>query len=130
MEAQQLKPHELKAYEKRLKVLRNTRTVIAYIHPSTNTNEYNVDVVMADTESKAGYSDESLFRQLYVMGHAAQEEYWVNVLLIGLKGLGVEIAKNIILAGVKSVTLYDPREAGMLIVTVLFERTGRRQAAC
>eukprot|EP00842_Homolaphlyctis_polyrhiza_P004144 jgi/Hompol1/4730/HPOL_003853-RA len=31
-----------------------------------------------------------------------------NVLIVGLKGLGVEIAKNVILAGVKSVTLYDP----------------------
>lgn len=31
-----------------------------------------------------------------------------NVLVVGLKGLGVEIAKNIALAGVKSLTLYDP----------------------
>jgi ubiquitin-activating enzyme E1 len=31
-----------------------------------------------------------------------------NVLIVGLKGLGVEIAKNIALAGVKSLTLYDP----------------------
>jgi len=31
-----------------------------------------------------------------------------NVLIVGLKGLGVEIAKNIVLAGVKSVTIYDP----------------------
>lgn len=30
-----------------------------------------------------------------------------NVLIIGLGGLGVEIAKNIVLAGVKSVTLHD-----------------------
>lgn len=31
-----------------------------------------------------------------------------NVLIIGLNGLGVEIAKNVCLAGVKSVTLSDP----------------------
>jgi ubiquitin-activating enzyme E1 len=31
-----------------------------------------------------------------------------NVLIMGLNGLGVEIAKNVCLAGVKSVTLYDP----------------------
>ena len=72
---------------------------------------------MADaTESKAEETiDESLYsRQLYVMGHAAQRRMMEsNVLLIGLKGLGVEIAKNIILAGVKSVTLYDPREAAI-----------------
>jgi len=31
-----------------------------------------------------------------------------NVLIVGMKGLGVEIAKNVCLAGVKSVTVYDP----------------------
>jgi ubiquitin-activating enzyme E1 len=30
-----------------------------------------------------------------------------TVLIVGLDGLGVEIAKNIVLAGVKSVTLHD-----------------------
>jgi ubiquitin-activating enzyme E1 len=30
-----------------------------------------------------------------------------SILIVGLNGLGVEVAKNIILAGVKSVTLYD-----------------------
>jgi ubiquitin-activating enzyme E1 len=34
-----------------------------------------------------------------------------NVLIIGLKGLGLEIAKNVILAGVKSVTVWDPASA-------------------
>src|SRR4051794_21628278 len=54
--------------------------------------------------------DEGLYsRQLYVMGHEAMTKMTTcNVLLMGLCGLGVEIAKNIILAGVKSVTLYDP----------------------
>jgi tRNA A37 threonylcarbamoyladenosine dehydratase len=33
-----------------------------------------------------------------------------NVLISGMKGLGVEIAKNVILAGVKSVTIHDPEE--------------------
>jgi len=32
----------------------------------------------------------------------------LNVLIIGQRGLGVEIAKNLCLAGPKSVTLYDP----------------------
>lgn len=32
-----------------------------------------------------------------------------NVLVVGLKGLGVEIAKNVALAGVKSITLHDPK---------------------
>ena len=35
------------------------------------------------------------------------------VLISGMKGLGVEIAKNIILGGVKSVTLHDECNAVM-----------------
>ncbi|KAI8927066.1 hypothetical protein BC831DRAFT_413232 [Entophlyctis helioformis] len=54
--------------------------------------------------------DESLYsRQIYVLGRAAMEKMSLsNVLIVGLKGLGVEIAKNVILAGVKSVTVHDP----------------------
>ncbi|RUS22414.1 ubiquitin-activating emzyme E1 [Endogone sp. FLAS-F59071] len=54
--------------------------------------------------------DEGLYsRQLYVLGHDAMKKMSVsNVLIIGLRGLGVEIAKNVVLAGVKTVTLYDP----------------------
>lgn len=53
--------------------------------------------------------DESLYsRQLYVMGHEAQRRMASSsVLITGLNGLGVETAKNIILMGVRSVTLYD-----------------------
>ena len=56
-----------------------------------------------------GEIDESLYsRQLYVLGHEAmQRMQQANVLVIGLRGLGVEFAKDIILAGVKSVTLWD-----------------------
>ncbi|KAI7827274.1 hypothetical protein BX661DRAFT_182968 [Kickxella alabastrina] len=56
--------------------------------------------------------DESLYsRQLYVLGVDAMKKMSSsNVLVVGLKGLGCEIAKNIILAGVKSVTLYDPEK--------------------
>ncbi|KAI0593629.1 hypothetical protein F4775DRAFT_577220 [Biscogniauxia sp. FL1348] len=59
--------------------------------------------------------DESLYsRQLYVLGHEAMKRMGAsNVLIVGLKGLGVEIAKNIALAGVKSLTLYDPTPAAV-----------------
>ncbi|KAK0715654.1 hypothetical protein B0H67DRAFT_246461 [Lasiosphaeris hirsuta] len=73
-----------------------------------------VDLVtrMQVDESVAGSTeiDESLYsRQLYVLGHEAMKRMSAsNVLIVGLKGLGVEIAKNIALAGVKSLTLYDP----------------------
>ncbi|CAO3643037.1 unnamed protein product [Cunninghamella blakesleeana] len=43
-----------------------------------------------------------------------------HVLIIGLKGLGVEIAKNVILAGVKSVTLYDPQPAQLSDLSAQF----------
>jgi ubiquitin-activating enzyme E1 len=54
--------------------------------------------------------DEGLYsRQLYVLGHEAMKKMAnSNVLIVGMKGLGVEIAKNVALAGVKSVTIYDP----------------------
>ena len=53
--------------------------------------------------------DEALYsRQLYVLGHEAMRRMaGATVLIVGLKGLGVEIAKNVVLAGVKSVTLHD-----------------------
>ncbi|ODQ79323.1 hypothetical protein BABINDRAFT_62720 [Babjeviella inositovora NRRL Y-12698] len=54
--------------------------------------------------------DEGLYsRQLYVLGKDAMLKMQnSNVLIIGLKGLGMEIAKNVALAGVKSLSLYDP----------------------
>jgi ubiquitin-activating enzyme E1 len=62
-----------------------------------------------------GEIDESLYsRQLYVLGHEAMKRMGAsNVLIVGLKGLGVEIAKNIALAGVKSLTLHDPTPAAV-----------------
>lgn len=53
--------------------------------------------------------DEGLYsRQLYVLGHEAMKKMATsNILISGLKGLGVEIAKNVVLGGVKSVTLHD-----------------------
>ncbi|KAM4663197.1 LOW QUALITY PROTEIN: ubiquitin-like modifier-activating enzyme 1 [Discoglossus pictus] len=53
--------------------------------------------------------DEGLYsRQLYVLGHEAMKRMQIsNVLISGMGGLGVEIAKNIILGGVRSVTIHD-----------------------
>ncbi len=73
-----------------------------------------VDLVtrMQVDESVVGSTeiDESLYsRQLYVLGHEAMKRMGAsNVLIVGLKGLGVEVAKNVALAGVKSLTLHDP----------------------
>ncbi|OQR75773.1 ubiquitin modifier-activating enzyme 1, partial [Tropilaelaps mercedesae] len=59
----------------------------------------------------AGDIDESLYsRQLYVLGHDAMRRMQSSdVLISGLGGLGVEIAKNVVLGGVKSVTLHDTK---------------------
>ncbi|UJR08635.1 hypothetical protein I4U23_012894 [Adineta vaga] len=53
--------------------------------------------------------DESLYsRQLYVMGKEAMHQLaHAHVLISGMTGLGVEIAKNIILGGAKSVIVHD-----------------------
>uniref|UniRef100_A0A8C3AR08 Ubiquitin-activating enzyme E1 n=1 Tax=Cyclopterus lumpus TaxID=8103 RepID=A0A8C3AR08_CYCLU len=53
--------------------------------------------------------DEGFYsRQLYVLGHEAMRRMArADVLIAGMRGLGVEIAKNVILSGVKSVTVQD-----------------------
>ncbi|KAM6141150.1 ubiquitin-like modifier-activating enzyme 1, partial [Erethizon dorsatum] len=65
-----------------------------------------VNVISKNNETDI---DEALYsRQLYVLGHEAMKHLQKShVLVSGLRGLGVEIAKNIILGGVKAVTLHD-----------------------
>lgn len=55
--------------------------------------------------------DESLYsRQIYVLGHEAMNRIREsNILISGLGGVGVELAKCIILGGVKSVTLHSEK---------------------
>ena len=55
--------------------------------------------------------DENLYsRQLYVLGHKAMENLSnARVLLSGLGGLGNEIAKNLVLSGIKSLVLHDTK---------------------
>lgn len=44
----------------------------------------------------------------YVLGHEAMKRMQNSYVLIsGMRGLGVEIAKNVILGGVKGVTVHD-----------------------
>ncbi|XP_008315191.1 ubiquitin-like modifier-activating enzyme 6 [Cynoglossus semilaevis] len=56
--------------------------------------------------------DDSLYsRQRYVLGDRAMHQMaQSSVFLSGMGGLGVEIAKNIVLAGVKAVTLHDVKQ--------------------
>lgn len=58
---------------------------------------------------QAGEIDEALYsRQLFTLGTEAMKKMiQSSILIIGLGGLGVEVAKNVILSGAKRVTLYD-----------------------
>ena len=69
--------------------------------------------------------DESLYsRQLYVLGHEAMRRMASSsVLISGIGGLGVEIAKNVILAGLKSVTLHDQKECTLADLSSQFYLT-------
>ncbi|KAK4359233.1 hypothetical protein RND71_021462 [Anisodus tanguticus] len=62
-----------------------------------------------DARNSPSDIDEDLHsRQLAVYGRETMRRLFAsNVLVSGLQGLGAEIAKNLILAGVKSVTLHD-----------------------
>ena len=62
-----------------------------------------------DKKSNSDQIDESLYsRQLYVIGEGAMTKMKnSDIFISGMSGLGVEIAKNIILSGVRSVTLHD-----------------------
>ncbi|CAL8381639.1 unnamed protein product [Boreogadus saida] len=53
--------------------------------------------------------DEGFYsRQLYVLGREAMQLMGeANILIAGMRGLGVEVAHNVILSGVKSVTVQD-----------------------
>lgn len=68
---------------------------------------------MQNGNNSNGDIDEGLYsRQLYVLGHAAMKKMAASdVLISGMGGLGVEIAKNVVLAGVKSVTIHDTQPA-------------------
>jgi len=63
------------------------------------------------SENGSSDIDESLYsRQLYVLGHEAMRKMaGSSVLVAGMGGLGVEIAKNVILSGMKAVTLQDTK---------------------
>ena len=48
----------------------------------------------------------------YVLGHDAMRRMQQsNVLICGIGGLGIEIAKNVVLGGVKACTIQDQTEA-------------------
>jgi len=87
---------------------------------NNNSNNNSSAVMAANNSNNGGDIDESLYsRQLYVLGHDAMRRMAnSDILLSGLGGLGLEIAKNVILGGVKSITLHDT--ANCTVSTLLF----------
>lgn len=77
---------------------------------------------MVDEEATEIKIDEGLYsRQLYVMGEEAMKKMLTSdILIVGMNGLGVEIAKNVILAGVKSVGVLDNKKTEMRDLTSQF----------
>ncbi|KAL9265455.1 Ubiquitin-activating enzyme E1 1-like protein [Drosera capensis] len=74
-----------------------------------STTRAQVPIAMSTGDGNPSDIDEDLHsRQLAVYGRDTMRRLFAsNVLISGMQGLGVEIAKNLILAGVKSVTLHD-----------------------
>ena len=56
--------------------------------------------------------DENLYsRQIYVIGTDGMKKLaYTKILITGLSGLGVEVAKNLALGGVGSIDLHDPED--------------------
>lgn len=92
--------------------------------------------MQVDRPSDHDNIDEGLYsRQLYVLGKEAMKQMaQSNVLIVGLGGLGVEIAKNVALAGVKSLSLYDPKPVQIGDLSSQFflreEDVGKSRAEC
>ncbi|XP_008284378.1 ubiquitin-like modifier-activating enzyme 1 [Stegastes partitus] len=86
--------------------------------------------------SGSGQIDESFYsRQLYVLGHEAMHRMGAaSVLIAGMRGLGVEIAKNVILSGVKSVTVQDEGQTAWADLSSQFflkeSHLGQNRATC
>lgn len=80
--------------------------------PAKSVSQATADMAKNGSTLPSEEIDEGLYsRQLYVLGHDAMRRMAnSDVLISGLGGLGVEVAKNVILGGVKSVTLHDNTE--------------------
>lgn len=74
-------------------------------------NDLDTENIIELTDAEAELYD----RQIRLWGLESQKRLRAaNILIIGLNGFGAEVAKNIILAGVKSTTFLDHRELTQL----------------
>ncbi|KAL7124726.1 hypothetical protein ABFS83_14G068100 [Erythranthe nasuta] len=80
----------------------------SYSKRSTDCEEATITEMAFDNGTPCDIDEDLHSRQLAVYGRETMRRLFAsNVLVSGMQGLGVEIAKNLILAGVKSVTLHD-----------------------
>ncbi|KAL3317491.1 E1 ubiquitin-activating protein [Cichlidogyrus casuarinus] len=86
----------------------NTSTANSLANNDFNHSNYHGNG-MSNSNGVEKKIDEGLYsRMLYVMGKDGMSKMAnSNILIVGLGGLGLEIAKNVVLGGVKSVTLHD-----------------------
>ncbi|CAF4912178.1 unnamed protein product [Rotaria sp. Silwood1] len=91
-----------------LETMKHTNEEMNYNGNSEN-NDSQATQQTSTSSTKTFEIDEGLYsRQLYVMGTEAMHQLAsAHVLISGMRGLGVEIAKNIILCGAKSVIVHD-----------------------
>ncbi|XP_043833789.1 ubiquitin-like modifier-activating enzyme 7 [Dromiciops gliroides] len=64
---------------------------------------------MGTSKTRLDIDEQRYSRQMYVLGtDAMRRQQKSSMLVSGMKGLGVEIAKNLVLTGVGALTLHDP----------------------
>ncbi|KAF5176070.1 Ubiquitin-activating enzyme e1 protein [Thalictrum thalictroides] len=107
--AAERRPEEVVVFENNSS---NKKPRIDYLNNCKSSNcsrEEEVEIVRSSVDMAFGGIDEDLHsRQLAVYGRETMRRLFAsNILISGMQGLGAEIAKNLILAGVKSVTLHD-----------------------
>lgn len=95
----------------------NSNSTVSSSNSNSNSRHLGGASMAANNAASGGDIDESLYsRQLYVLGHDAMRRMAnSDILLSGLGGLGLEIAKNVILGGVKSITLHDTATCGVCV---------------
>ena len=72
----------------------------------------NIEPLQNNLRNQASIIDEELYsRQIIFLGMETMEKIsQLKILIIGLRGLGVEIAKDIIVSGPNKVTVFDPNK--------------------
>ncbi|CAN6467402.1 unnamed protein product [Victoria cruziana] len=75
---------------------------------NSNSSSHSLGTMAGNDRNPADIDEDLHSRQLAVYGRETMRRLAAsNVLISGMQGLGAEVAKNLILAGVKSVTLHD-----------------------